>query len=100
MPSGKVKWYDAEKGFGFLSGDDGADVGAGAPGELWLRGPCMFKGYLRNEDATRAALTPDGWFKTGDVLTRDEEGYFRVVDRKKELIKYKVRAARVAVGWC
>ncbi|GJE94646.1 acyl--CoA ligase [Phanerochaete sordida] len=72
-----------------LVADDGADVQAGAPGELWLRGPCMFKGYLRNADATRAALTPDGWFKTGDVLTRDEEGYFRVVDRKKELIKYK-----------
>ncbi|EKM53608.1 uncharacterized protein PHACADRAFT_260046 [Phanerochaete carnosa HHB-10118-sp] len=72
-----------------LVADNGNDVQEGEPGELWLRGPCIFKGYLRNVEATNASLTPDGWFKTGDVLSRDPEGYYTVVDRKKELIKYK-----------
>jgi len=48
------------------------------------------KGYLNNPTATANAITLDGWFKTGDVLVRDEEGYYKIVDRKKELIKYKV----------
>ncbi|KAJ7060929.1 hypothetical protein C8F01DRAFT_1291039 [Mycena amicta] len=65
------------------------DAEPGQPGELWVRGPTIMKGYLRNARATEEALTPDGWFKTGDVLTRDEEGFFFVVDRVKELIKYK-----------
>jgi len=47
------------------------------------------KGYLNNPTATANSITPDGWFKTGDVAVRDEEGYYRIVDRKKELIKYK-----------
>ena len=45
---------------------------------------------MGNVEATKAAKTEDGWFKTGDILLRDAEGYFYVVDRKKELIKYKV----------
>jgi long-subunit acyl-CoA synthetase (AMP-forming) len=47
------------------------------------------RGYLRNPAATKNALTPDGWYKTGDIVTVSPEGIFRVVDRKKELIKYK-----------
>nr|WBR81425.1 4-coumaroyl-CoA ligase [Sanghuangporus baumii] len=69
--------------------DDGEDAKEGEPGELWLRGPTIMKGYLNNPDATRDSITPDGWFKTGDVAVIDKEGYYYIVDRKKELIKYK-----------
>ncbi|KAG6902361.1 hypothetical protein C0995_000922 [Termitomyces sp. Mi166 len=65
------------------------DVHEGQPGELWLRGRTIMKGYLRNERATTEAITSDGWFKTGDVCVRDAEGFYWVVDRRKELIKYK-----------
>ncbi|KAJ7185860.1 AMP binding protein [Mycena filopes] len=61
----------------------------GKPGELWVRGKTVMKGYLNNPQATSNAITPDGWFKTGDIVTRDSEGFFYVVDRRKELIKYK-----------
>lgn len=76
-----------------LVNDDGKDVGHeqgsdGNPGELWLRGPTIMKGYLNNEAATKDCLTDDGWFKTGDVAIL-KKGYFYIVDRKKELIKYK-----------
>jgi 4-coumarate--CoA ligase len=47
------------------------------------------KGYLNNPKATRNSITPDGWFKTGDIAIVDDEGFFSIVDRKKELIKYK-----------
>ncbi len=47
------------------------------------------QGYLNNEAATRHTITEDGWFKTGDVAIRDKEGHFFIVDRVKELIKYK-----------
>lgn len=69
--------------------DTGADVPAGERGELWIRGPQVMKGYLNKPDATAACLTSDGWFKTGDVATVDEDGWFAIVDRVKELIKYK-----------
>ncbi|KAI0687441.1 AMP binding protein [Cytidiella melzeri] len=66
--------------------EDVEDAKEGEPGELWIRGPT---GYLNNPEATKNAITPDGWFKTGDVAVRDAEGYFKIVDRRKELIKYK-----------
>ncbi|KAJ7470763.1 AMP binding protein [Mycena latifolia] len=69
--------------------EDGWDAAPGSPGELWLRGPTIMKGYLNNPRATQASITPDGWFRTGDVMQRDQDGYWFVVDRKKELIKYK-----------
>ncbi|KAF8300471.1 AMP binding protein [Clavulina sp. PMI_390] len=71
--------------------DDERDVPPGptARGELWFRGPNIMKGYLNNPEATKNALTPDGWFKTGDIAMVDEDGFWQVVDRKKELIKYK-----------
>ncbi|KAI4339267.1 hypothetical protein MLD38_024226 [Melastoma candidum] len=57
-------------------------------GELWLKGPSIMKGYLGNEEATRATLDPDGWLKTGDLCYIDGEGYVYIVDRIKELIKH------------
>ncbi|KAJ7136077.1 AMP binding protein [Mycena epipterygia] len=65
------------------------DAADGQPGELWLRGKTVMKGYLNNAEATRNSITPDGWYKTGDIATRDNEGYYYIVDRRKELIKYK-----------
>lgn len=65
------------------------DAAPGEPGELWVRGPTVMKGYLNNPSATANSITADGWFKTGDIATRDEDGYYNIVDRKKELIKYK-----------
>ncbi len=63
--------------------------GASEPGELWCRGPMVMKGYLNNPEATEASLTEDGWLRTGDIVTYDAGGWFTVVDRLKELIKYK-----------
>ena len=67
----------------------GKDVGTGEPGELWLRGPQVMKGYFNKPEATALCMTPDGWFKTGDVAVVDANGWFEIVDRVKELIKYK-----------
>lgn len=60
-----------------------------AAGELWVRGPQVMLGYLNNEEATRQTITADGWLRTGDVVEYDHEGNVYVVDRVKELIKYK-----------
>ncbi|VDC00331.1 unnamed protein product [Peniophora sp. CBMAI 1063] len=65
------------------------DAKVGEPGELWVRGPIVMKRYLKNEKATKDTMTKDGWLKTGDVAIIDKEGFFSIVDRKKELIKYK-----------
>ncbi|GMK55763.1 hypothetical protein CspeluHIS016_0208190 [Cutaneotrichosporon spelunceum] len=70
------------------NGED-ADPSKGEAGELWVRGPSVMKGYHNNPAATDATIAPGGWLKTGDVVTRDAEGWLSVVDRKKELIKYK-----------
>lgn len=64
--------------------DAGAELGADAVGELVLRGPVCTPGYWRNEEATRMAIR-DGWFHTGDLVRRDSEGYYYVVDRKKDM---------------
>jgi acyl-CoA synthetase (AMP-forming)/AMP-acid ligase II len=67
----------------------GEDVDVNADGEIWVRGPQVMKGYLNNEAATAATITDDGWLRTGDIGHVDEEGHVFVVDRLKELIKYK-----------
>ncbi|KAK4116440.1 acetyl-CoA synthetase-like protein [Canariomyces notabilis] len=71
-----------------LVGEDGKEVAKGEPGELWLKGPNVFSGYFENPEATKAAFSPDGFFKTGDVFRRDQHGNYYCVDRLKELIKY------------
>ena len=70
-----------------LIGDDGNDVPEGEPGELWVKGPTVTKGYFRNPEATKAAFV-DGWYCSGDIL-QQRNGLWYVTDRKKELIKYK-----------
>ncbi|KAL6716170.1 hypothetical protein ACLMJK_005736 [Lecanora helva] len=68
---------------------DGTELPTGSTGELWVKGPNVFKGYHNNPTATHAVLTPDGYFKTGDVGYQDRDGNFYITDRVKELIKYK-----------
>ncbi|KAB2104381.1 putative 4-coumarate--CoA ligase 1 [Alternaria gaisen] len=68
---------------------DGKELGPGEAGELWLSGPNIFKGYWKNESATKEAITSDGFFKTGDIGFQDEQHNFYITDRVKELIKYK-----------
>lgn len=72
----------------YMSPDE-KELSPGEVGELWLKGPNIFKGYLNNPEATANALTPDGYFKTGDVGYQDKDGHFYITDRIKELIKYK-----------
>jgi acyl-CoA synthetase (AMP-forming)/AMP-acid ligase II len=67
----------------------GDDLDLGADGEIWVRGPQLMKGYLNNEPATAATITDDGWLRTGDIGHIDEGGPLFIVDRLKELIKYK-----------
>ena len=69
--------------------DTGADQGPNAEGELWIRGPQIMRGYLNQAKATADSIDEAGWYRTGDIGYADEEGFFYIVDRVKELIKYK-----------
>ena len=69
--------------------ETGEDQGVGGVGELWVRGPQVMLGYLNNPEATAITIDPDGWLKTGDMAMIDDEGFVTIVDRLKELIKYK-----------
>jgi len=69
--------------------DTGTDLGVGERGELLVRGPQVMKGYLNDPEATAATLDTDGWLHTGDVAIIDEHQHVSIVDRIKELIKYK-----------
>ncbi|MBK6800068.1 MAG: acyl--CoA ligase [Novosphingobium sp.] len=70
---------------GFLD-DDGRELARGATGEIAIRSVCNFLGYWNNPEATEAAVTPEGWFRTGDLGYVDEDGYLFIVDRKKDII--------------
>jgi long-chain acyl-CoA synthetase len=67
-------------------GDEGESLPSGEIGEILIRGHNVMKGYWRKPEATAAAIDADGWFRTGDMATVDEDGYFFIVDRKKDMI--------------
>lgn len=95
-----MKWEEWEQKMGsvgrllpnqeckIVSVEGGKEVDTGEVGEFWLRGPNIFKGYHKNPAATSESITPDGWFKSGDVGYVDEDGLYFITDRLKELIKY------------
>ena len=76
IPSTLVKTID----------DDGNDTAIGEPGELCIKGPQVMKGYWQRPEETRKSFTEDGWLKTGDMAVIQDDGYIRIVDRKKDMI--------------
>ena len=76
MPNTELKLLD----------DDGAEVPLGTPGEIAIKGPQVMAGYWQRPDETEKVMTADGFFRTGDIGTVDERGYFKIVDRKKDMI--------------
>ena len=72
-----------------MSVETGEDVGIGEEGEIWIRGPQRMKGYFGRQEETDTLIDADGWLHTGDIGTVDENGWWHIVDRVKELIKYK-----------
>ncbi|KAJ6128023.1 hypothetical protein N7471_009240 [Penicillium samsonianum] len=79
MPNCEIKLMDDEEN----------EVAPGQSGEIWFRGPNIMKGYWQNKKSTDETITQDGWLRTGDVARQDENGWYYVVDRKKEMIKVK-----------
>lgn len=69
-----------------LRDDSGNEVAQGESGELCAKGPQVMKGYWRRDDATAEVMTDDGYFRTGDIAVMDDTGFFRIVDRKKDMI--------------
>lgn len=69
-----------------LLDDDGNDTPAGQPGEIAIKGPQVMAGYWQRPDETAKVMTPDGYFKSGDIGIVDERGFFKIVDRKKDMI--------------
>jgi long-chain acyl-CoA synthetase len=69
-----------------LLDDNGDEQPPGTAGEIAIRGPQVMAGYWQRPDETAKAMTADGFFRTGDIGTMDERGYFRIVDRKKDMI--------------
>ncbi|MCP3943846.1 MAG: long-chain fatty acid--CoA ligase [Desulfobacteraceae bacterium] len=78
IPNTECKVVDLE--------DDTKEMPVGEPGELLIRGPQIMKGYLNNPEETKKTMTKDGFLRTGDVATMDEDGYFYIVDRIKDMI--------------
>jgi long-chain acyl-CoA synthetase len=76
MPGTDIKLLD----------DDGAEVPHGSPGEIAIKGPQVMAGYWQRPDETAKVMTPDGYFRSGDIGVMDDRGYFRIVDRKKDMI--------------
>ncbi|HJR45799.1 MAG TPA: 4-coumarate--CoA ligase family protein [Actinomycetota bacterium] len=73
----------------FVDPAEGKELDVNGTGELLIRGPQVMKGYLNNDEATKITIDDDGWLHTGDIGYVDQDGYFFLVDRLKELIKYK-----------
>lgn len=69
-----------------LLDDDGAEVPRGQPGEIAIKGPQVMPGYWQRPDETAKVMTADGYFRSGDIGTMDERGYFKIVDRKKDMV--------------
>jgi long-chain acyl-CoA synthetase len=69
-----------------LVDEDGDDVLQGDAGEIWVKGPNVFKGYLDDPEQTARVLTADGWLRTGDIAVTDDDGYLYLVDRAKDLV--------------
>jgi long-chain acyl-CoA synthetase len=69
-----------------LRGDDGKEAPIGSPGELCVRGPQVMRGYWNSPAETAKVLSPEGFFATGDIGVMDEQGYVRIVDRKKDML--------------
>jgi acyl-CoA synthetase (AMP-forming)/AMP-acid ligase II len=80
MPGTEARLVDPETG---------VDADSGEPGELWVRGPQVMRGYYGMPDDTAAAITPDGWLRTGDLVAIRDDGQLEIRDRLKELIKVK-----------
>jgi len=76
LPSTSIKLID----------DEGRDTPQGQPGEIAIKGPQLMAGYWQRPDETAKVMTPDGWFKSGDIGIVDERGFFKIVDRKKDMI--------------
>ena len=76
MPNTEMKLID----------DEGNEAPVGTPGEISIRGPQVMDGYWQRPEETAKVMTPDGFFRTGDIGTVDERGYFRIVDRKKDMV--------------
>jgi 4-coumarate--CoA ligase len=75
--------------YGKIVGEDGMTLGPNVPGELAIKGPQVMMGYLDDPEKTQETMSSSGWLRTGDVAYYDEEGFFFITDRIKELIKVK-----------
>jgi len=69
-----------------LLNDEGREVAPGQPGEIAIKGPQVMAGYWQRPDETSKVMTPDGYLKSGDIGVMDEKGFFRIVDRKKDMV--------------
>jgi acyl-CoA synthetase (AMP-forming)/AMP-acid ligase II len=92
--AGTVGWLAPGTEARLIDPGTGTDVDGDAPGELWIRGPQVMEGYHGLPEATAASITPDGWLRTGDLVTIRDDGQLEIRDRLKELIK--VSGASVA----
>ncbi|CAA9219582.1 MAG: 4-coumarate--CoA ligase 1 [uncultured Blastococcus sp.] len=89
VPKGSVGYAIPNTECRLVDPGTGADAAQGERGELWIRGPQVMQGYLNNDSATADTIDAEGWLHTGDVAVVDDHGCYTVVDRVKELIKYK-----------
>ncbi|XP_020107278.1 4-coumarate--CoA ligase-like 7 [Ananas comosus] len=83
---GRLVWGCEAK---IVDSGTGIALPPGARGELWIRGPLIMQGYIGDERSTSEILNSEGWFKTGDLCYIDDDGFLFILDRLKELIKYK-----------